>query len=172
MLLSAVSVLAVAQSSSEIPEGLMNNPVLILRVFNRVPLNTSLCYSKVPFNTGFTVLGMSWSTSDQGYSIGPDVVGSEINTFVDLSCSVYGPVQLLHKHSNDLRLPKRDNFISTFTWLLVSKGLCSPGLVTINTLAHIRRFYGVQWVSNCIGCGGSGHILFNIVLPNWPAWNK
>ena len=27
MLLSAVSVLAVAQSSSEIPEGLMNNPV-------------------------------------------------------------------------------------------------------------------------------------------------
>ena len=29
MLLSAVSVLVVAQSSSEIPEGLMNNPVLI-----------------------------------------------------------------------------------------------------------------------------------------------
>ena len=29
MLLSAVSVLAVAQSSSEIPEGLMNNPVLL-----------------------------------------------------------------------------------------------------------------------------------------------
>ena len=27
MLLSAVSLLAVAQSSSEIPEGLMNNPV-------------------------------------------------------------------------------------------------------------------------------------------------
>ena len=31
MLLSAVSVLVVAQSSSEIPEGLMNNPVLFLR---------------------------------------------------------------------------------------------------------------------------------------------
>ena len=29
MLLSAVSVLVVAQSSSEIPEGLMNNPVLM-----------------------------------------------------------------------------------------------------------------------------------------------
>ena len=28
MLLSAVSVLVVAQSSSEVPEGLMNNPVL------------------------------------------------------------------------------------------------------------------------------------------------
>ena len=28
MLLSAVSILVVAQSSSEIPEGLMNNPVL------------------------------------------------------------------------------------------------------------------------------------------------
>ena len=30
MLLSAVSVLVVAQSSSEIPEGLMNNPVVLL----------------------------------------------------------------------------------------------------------------------------------------------
>jgi len=30
MLLSAVSVLVVAQSSSEIPEGLMNNPVFIV----------------------------------------------------------------------------------------------------------------------------------------------
>ena len=30
MLLSAVSVLVVAQSSSEIPEGLMNNPVLYI----------------------------------------------------------------------------------------------------------------------------------------------
>ena len=29
MLLSAMSVLVVAQSSSEIPEGLMNNPVLL-----------------------------------------------------------------------------------------------------------------------------------------------
>ena len=32
MLLSAVSVLDVAQSSSEIPEGLMNNPVLCVQV--------------------------------------------------------------------------------------------------------------------------------------------
>ena len=30
MLLSAVSVLVVAQSSSEIPEGLMNNPVYLM----------------------------------------------------------------------------------------------------------------------------------------------
>ena len=30
MLLSAVSLLVVAQSSSEIPDGLMNNPVLML----------------------------------------------------------------------------------------------------------------------------------------------
>jgi len=33
MLLSAVSVLVVAQSSSEIPEGLMNNPVLLSEHF-------------------------------------------------------------------------------------------------------------------------------------------
>ena len=32
MLLSAVSVLVVAQSSSEIPEGLMNNPVFIVSI--------------------------------------------------------------------------------------------------------------------------------------------
>ena len=31
MLLSAVSVLVVAQTSSEIPEGLMNNPVFTLK---------------------------------------------------------------------------------------------------------------------------------------------
>ena len=36
MLLSAVSVLVVAQSSSEIPEGLMNNPVLGITVQNLV----------------------------------------------------------------------------------------------------------------------------------------
>ena len=33
MLLSAVSVLVVAQSSSEIPEGLMNNPVFLIYIF-------------------------------------------------------------------------------------------------------------------------------------------
>jgi len=33
MLLSAVSVLVVAQSSSEIPEGLMNNPVLWITLY-------------------------------------------------------------------------------------------------------------------------------------------
>jgi len=32
MLLSAVSVLVIAQSSSEVPEGLMNNPVLVSSV--------------------------------------------------------------------------------------------------------------------------------------------
>ena len=35
MLLSAVSVLVVAQSSSEIPEGLMNNPVEIHKEENK-----------------------------------------------------------------------------------------------------------------------------------------
>jgi hypothetical protein len=35
MLLSAVSVLVVAQSSSEIPEGLMNSPVIFSKKFVR-----------------------------------------------------------------------------------------------------------------------------------------
>ena len=38
MLLSAVSVLVVAQSSSEIPEGLMNNPV-----FTIIPSIVTVC---------------------------------------------------------------------------------------------------------------------------------
>ena len=36
MLLSAVSVLVVAQSSSEIPEGLMNNPVVDVTVITTI----------------------------------------------------------------------------------------------------------------------------------------
>ena len=61
MLLSAVSVLVVAQSSSEIPEGLMNNPVYFKRR-NRVraqlhitiyieigvKLEKEHCYERVP----------------------------------------------------------------------------------------------------------------------------
>ena len=46
MLLSAVSVLVVAQSSSEIPEGLMNNPVLFYPIFPDLRNNTA--FWKVP----------------------------------------------------------------------------------------------------------------------------
>jgi len=42
MLLSAVSVLVVAQSSSEIPEGLTNNPVLLNLL--RSSLSVFRCY--------------------------------------------------------------------------------------------------------------------------------
>ena len=42
MLLSAVSVLVVAQSSTEIPEGLMNNPVLFSHFGRRSILNKFL----------------------------------------------------------------------------------------------------------------------------------
>ena len=41
MLLSAVSVLVVVQSSSEIPEGLMNNPVLKILLY--AVLNVCVC---------------------------------------------------------------------------------------------------------------------------------
>ena len=53
MLLSAVSVLVVAQSSSEIPEGLMNNPVYIYNLpstlQDRVINVTLRISSDVPF---------------------------------------------------------------------------------------------------------------------------
>ena len=51
MLFSAVSVLVVAQSSSEIPEGLMNNPVYIALLYSP---SRSLSYVKV--QTGFCPL--------------------------------------------------------------------------------------------------------------------
>ena len=42
MLLFAVSVLVVAQSNSEIPEGLMNNPVFVNHIQLITPADTSL----------------------------------------------------------------------------------------------------------------------------------
>ena len=43
MLLSAVSVLVVAQSSSEIPEGRMNNPV---QINDRIPAGVGACLAQ------------------------------------------------------------------------------------------------------------------------------
>ena len=43
MLLSAVSVLVVAQSSSEIPEGLMNNPVFVCADNRRSNFSLRFC---------------------------------------------------------------------------------------------------------------------------------
>ena len=48
MLLSAVSVLVVAQSSSEIPEGLMNNPVFQLNSSGVIDLLYMLSRMGVP----------------------------------------------------------------------------------------------------------------------------
>ena len=55
MLLSAVSVLVVAQSSSEIPEGLMNNPVFsnppmgaFVLLMSKDPLSRDVLYIIVP----------------------------------------------------------------------------------------------------------------------------
>ena len=44
MLLSAVSVLVVAQSSSEIPEGLMNNPVYFIAFLEILKQSLSITY--------------------------------------------------------------------------------------------------------------------------------
>ena len=58
MLLSAVSVLGVAQSSSEIPEGLMNNPVYKSAVGTYVPK----CFSviKVSVKSVLTACGSTY----------------------------------------------------------------------------------------------------------------
>jgi len=52
VLLSAVSVLVVAQSSSEVPEGLMNNPVLRPEiVIGRVEIITSYFFTLLPLQS-------------------------------------------------------------------------------------------------------------------------
>ena len=51
MLLSAVSVLVVAQSTSEIPEGLMNNPVFYHVKFSLCTLTFGSCTHLQYFNT-------------------------------------------------------------------------------------------------------------------------
>jgi len=51
MLLSAVSVLVVAQSSSEVPEGLMNNPVYVyLQIYMYVTIISKENFSSIVFN--------------------------------------------------------------------------------------------------------------------------
>ena len=77
MLLSAVSVLVVAQSSSEIPEGHMNNPVLsnitrvllghgctffsirnlTLQLFTPVPINFVIAYVHLTFSSKKIFMG-------------------------------------------------------------------------------------------------------------------
>jgi hypothetical protein len=54
MLLSAVSVLVVAQRSSEVPEGLMNNPVYWNILTMHVPINV-----KTPNNTSKWQMGFN-----------------------------------------------------------------------------------------------------------------
>ena len=53
MLLSAVSVLVVAQSSSEIPEGLMNNPILSIMLYF---VDEYISFSVMQFAIYFTVI--------------------------------------------------------------------------------------------------------------------
>jgi len=67
MLLSAVSVLVVAQSSSEIPEGLMNNPVHRMPTgyvwFTSSPCPVRICRRRTLLPNGsaeYCALGWSW----------------------------------------------------------------------------------------------------------------
>ena len=58
MLLSTVSVLVVAQSSSEIPEGLMNNPVLYKPVTVAVQSKVWVCGLSIAGVTGSNPAGV------------------------------------------------------------------------------------------------------------------
>jgi hypothetical protein len=72
MLLSAVSFLVVAQSISEVPEGLMNNPVYFISITDRVMFQaaihqtfpTEILFRLRPILVGFVVyklaLGQAW----------------------------------------------------------------------------------------------------------------
>ena len=56
MLLSAVSILVVAQSSSEIPEGLMNNPVYVHAAYYQL-LENSVFGVRAVSNVSLHILG-------------------------------------------------------------------------------------------------------------------
>ena len=60
MLLSAVSVLVVAQSSSEIPEGLMNNPVCAVKGYDMVCVCVCTC-GRLPLRTTVSECTNFWS---------------------------------------------------------------------------------------------------------------
>ena len=63
MLLSAVSVLVVAQSSSEIPEGLMNNPVYIKRLALEMFAEMSIsALANCPLLYDFNPMRFYWQT--------------------------------------------------------------------------------------------------------------
>ena len=65
MLLSAVSFLVVAQSSSEIPEGLMNNPVFINEMFRYVKQKYSSPQHKLDISTkGYVAISGIITESD------------------------------------------------------------------------------------------------------------
>ena len=56
MLLSAVSVLVVAQSSSEIPEGLMNNPVHFTQFLAQIPPTNVIVHYNLEHPNVFGIL--------------------------------------------------------------------------------------------------------------------
>ena len=55
MLLSAVSVLVVAQSSSEIPEGLMNNPVYCTIIAPFTPISRNSLFTRLSSYNSYVV---------------------------------------------------------------------------------------------------------------------
>jgi hypothetical protein len=76
MLLSSVSVLVIALQSSEIPEGLMNNPVFIF-VTNKINMIGIYQYGPLKFGPLF-----SWLCLAAYYK-------AELKSSVDTACEVY-----------------------------------------------------------------------------------
>ena len=66
MLLSAVSVLVVAQSSSEIPEGLMNNLVFRLKIYSQLLAKANAKALNKQFPTARTDLTKTCNQAYQG----------------------------------------------------------------------------------------------------------
>jgi len=82
MLLSAVSVLVVAQSSSETPEGLMNNPVhyccLYATSLGTMLLSLGRC-SLFPSRVGLRTYHHPYSTNIMSHNLGTTVLNSTAN---------------------------------------------------------------------------------------------
>ena len=82
MLLSAVSVLVVAQSSSEIPEGLMNNPVFSVSEF----------HERIEWNNTFEKLMVSHLVMNEVYCMASQTSGLCLAILFDTCSSGSGIV--------------------------------------------------------------------------------
>ena len=145
MLLSAVSVLVVAQSSSEIPEGLMNNPVYVS------------CYATANEITVVWDLRIAWrkptvTLSPSRLKAGVDVLSrtSLIHTFLPAR-QARSTSQFLWHTTVVLRRYEGPTHDSRLTWWTAGRGTCLA-LPLNRRQSFVSLSVGCNWNEVCVMC--------------------